>query len=184
VTTLHSLSWRLLMWAVGTTALLVAMPPDYRAGIVMPLLAALIGLLAAAEPENAWVLCLEVVTVVAWLLTTVVYGHAPSWTVALAIGALLYIHHGMAAIAAHIPVRARVPVALQAGWLGRAGGVIAMSVAVCLPVTVLTGGASAIPPALAVVLGAGGALGVAYALTRGTTPVRRDRLAGRDGGDP
>ncbi|MDP9844282.1 hypothetical protein J2853_003493 [Streptosporangium lutulentum] len=166
MSTLHSLSWRAMVWACGTAALLVAMPPDYRAGIVMPLFAALIGLLAAAEPESPWVLSLEVATVVAWLLTTVVYGYAPSWIVALAIGALLYIHHAMAALAAHLPVPARIPLSPLIAWLGRLGGVLAASVALCLPVTALAGASLAIPSAVAVVLGAGGALGVAYVLTR------------------
>ena len=163
---LHSLSWRALVWACGTTALLVAMPPDYRAGIVMPLLAALIGLLTAAEPESAWVLSLEVVAVVSWLLTTVVYGYDPSWIVALAIGALLYIHHAMAAIAAHVPVPAHIPVSLLTAWLGRVGVVLAASVAVCPPITALAGAPFAIPSAVAVIVGAGGALGVAHLLTR------------------
>ncbi|GAA4226040.1 hypothetical protein GCM10023075_25360 [Streptosporangium album] len=166
MSTLHSLTLRALVWACGTTALLVAMPPDYRAGIVMPLLAALVGLLAAAEPESIWVLSLEVVTVAAWLLTTVAYGHPPSWTVALVIGALLYIHHAMAALAAHLPVPASIPVPLLTSRLGRVGGALAASVAVCLPVTVLSGASSGLPSAVAVILGAGGALGVAYVLTR------------------
>jgi dolichyl-phosphate-mannose--protein O-mannosyl transferase len=109
---------------------------------------------------------LEIVTVVAWLLTTVVYGYAPSWIVALAIGTLLYLHHAMAALAAHVPVRAHLPVSLLTAWLGRVGGVLALSVAVCPPLVALAGAPLVIPSAGAVVLGAGGALGIAYVLTR------------------
>ena len=67
---------------------------------------------------------------------------SPSWIVALAIGALLYIHHAMAAIAAHVPVPARIPVSLLTAWLGRVGVVLVASVAVCLPITALAGAPS------------------------------------------
>ncbi|GAA3425873.1 hypothetical protein ACQP10_16340 [Streptosporangium sandarakinum] len=163
---LPSLVWRFLVWACGTAALLAAMPPDYRAGAMMPLFAALLGLLAAAEPEGVWVLALEVTTVGAWLVTTVAYGHDPSPLTALAIGSLLYVHHAMAALAAHVPVRARLPVPLLTAWAGRTGGVLAASAAVCAALTALVALPAGPSPAVAVVLGAAGALAVAFALTR------------------
>ncbi|MBG0831397.1 hypothetical protein HS041_26990 [Planomonospora sp. ID67723] len=173
---LHSLAWRSLVWAAGTAALLVAMPPDYRAGPVMPLLAALLGLLTAAEPDGGWVLAAQVTTVAAWLLTTVGYGYAPSPVMGLLIGLLLYLHHGMAAIAAQVPPSSRIPAEILAGWLARTGVVSAASAAVCLLLTGLTGTAgAAVPAAAAVVLGAAGALAVARVLRdAGRGPERGD----------
>ncbi|GAA3447041.1 hypothetical protein [Planomonospora venezuelensis] len=163
--TLHSLAWRALVWAAGTAALLVAMPPDYRAGPVMPLLAALLGLLTAAEPEGGWVLAAQATAVAAWLLTTFGYGYAPSPAMGLLIGLLLYLHHGMAAVAAQIPPSARIPVPILVAWLARTGAVSTASAALCLLLTVLTGAAgAAVPAAAAVVLGAAGALAVARVL--------------------
>lgn len=162
---LPSLAWRFLVWACGTAALLAAMPPDYRAGVMMPLFASLLGLLAAAEPEGVWVLALEATTVGAWLVTTVAYGHDPSPFTALAIGSLLYVHHAMAALAAHVPMRARLPVPLLVAWAGRTGGVLAASAAVCTALTALVALSAGPSPAVAVVLGAAGALAVAFALT-------------------
>ncbi|MFF0309772.1 hypothetical protein ACFYSC_20280 [Streptosporangium sp. NPDC004379] len=163
---LPSLVWRFLIWACGTAALLTAMPPDYRAGAVMPLFAALLGLLAAAEPEGVWVLALEATTAGTWLVTTLAYGEDPSPFTASAIGSLLYVHHAMAALAAHVPVRARLPVPLLVAWAGRTGGVLAASAAVCAALAALVALPGGPPPAVAVVLGAAGALAVAFALTR------------------
>ncbi|GGT04842.1 hypothetical protein GCM10010156_73260 [Planobispora rosea] len=162
---LHCLVLRALVWAAGTAVLLVAMPPDYRAGPVMPLLAVLLGLLTAADPDGGWVPATQAVTVVAWLLTTLVYGYAPSPAMGLLIGLLLYLHHGMAAIAARIPASARVPATLLAPWLARTGAVTVASAAVCLALAAITGAAgSAVPAAVAVVLGAAGALTLARVL--------------------
>ncbi|MFB9884279.1 hypothetical protein ACFFMN_40745 [Planobispora siamensis] len=190
----HSLAWRALVWVTGTAAPLVAMPPDYRAGLVMPLFAGLLALLTAAEPEGGWVLPAQIVTVAAWLVTTVVYGYAPSPAAGLVIGLLLYLHHGAAAIAAQIPVAARIPAPVLAAWLARTGTVSAASAAVCLLVAALTGAAgAAIPAAAAVVLGAAGALAVARALRqtgRGAVPgpdtgeLRGGAVPGPDPGSP
>nr|BFE79751.1 hypothetical protein GCM10020093_023520 [Planobispora longispora] len=110
---LHSLAWRALVWAAGTAALLVAMPPDYRAGPVMPLLAVLISLLTAADPDGGWVSATQAVAVAAWLLTTMLYGYSPSPAMGLLIGLLLYLHHGMAAIAAQVRPR---PASRRRSW--------------------------------------------------------------------
>ena len=113
------------VFAAATGALLTAYPLD----LIGPaaLLLGPVALLAAAAPGSRMVTFAALVAVAGWLLTTSAApagAPVPVWRL-LALAALLYVMHSLAALAAGLPYHAVTAPEVLAGWLLRAVGVAA-----------------------------------------------------------
>lgn len=145
----------------GGAALLVAMPADYAGTWFWPIAAAALALCAAARPHSGAIGLNLIAAVLFWLTNTIVYGTPADPVSAVAIGALLYLHHSAGAMAAQLPASTDLPPRVLIAWAARAGAVLLGSAV--LAVAVLA--APALPVVVAAPLGAAGAVGLVF-LTR------------------
>ncbi|MFI6315921.1 hypothetical protein ACIBG8_00295 [Nonomuraea sp. NPDC050556] len=155
----------------GGLAVLLALPPAYADGVVWPMVAVGLAVLAAALPRSGAVGVCMGAAVLLWLVGPVAYSYPPDPLTGFAVGALLYLQHSAAALAARLPLSTGVPAAALGGWALRAGSVVLGSGLLALAVTALP----ALPANVAVPLGAAGAVALT-ALTRFLlTPGTRSR---------
>jgi hypothetical protein len=122
------LAVRGIVWLTGVAGLLLAMP--WRPAIMVPI-ACLLALPAAAAPSGWFVWLVELLAIGA-----VAAADGYPWRLAPLAG-LLYLHHTAAALAAQLRTDAAFPAAVLGRWAGRAGLVLAGSVAVGLAAAAL-----------------------------------------------
>lgn len=145
----------------GGLAVLLALPPAYAGGVLWPVIAVALAVLSAALPRSGAVGVCMGAAVLLWLVGPIAYGYPPDPLTGFAVGALLYLQHSAAALAARLPLSTDVPVSAIGGWALRAGSVVLGSGLLALAVTALP----SLPPQVAVPLGAAGAVALT-ALTR------------------
>jgi len=157
--------------AFGMLALVEAMTAPMRGNGWAYLVVAALALIGAVRPDGPWVTVLELTAVGVWVLGGLIYHEPRGLAGTLILAALLYLHHTSAALAAALPVRGQLSPAVLAGWLGRAGAVLAGTVLFALAATVLlppsgTGHDSILVPILGLFAGLGAAVAIAYLLHR------------------
>lgn len=108
----------MIVAAVGT---LLASPWAYPVIVVL-------AVAPAVRPATSWVTVVEVLVVAEWLLTSMLYHQPRGLAVVLLLAALLYAHHTTCALAAALPLAARLAPGVLVSWLGRTGAVIAATV--------------------------------------------------------
>jgi hypothetical protein len=155
----------------GVLALILAMTGPMRANGWSYLVTVALALVAAVRPDGPWVTATELIVAGVWLLGGLVYHEQRGLLGTLLLAALLYLHHGTAALAATLPVRGQLAPSVLLGWLARTGGVLLVTVAFALAASVLlppsgTGHNSILLPVIGLLAALGAAVGVAYLLHR------------------
>jgi hypothetical protein len=124
--TLGGLALRLLVFAAGAGALLVAMP-----GPAYDLVPALVVVVVVAVPvvpalvPGRWpVLALELLVVGGWVVGTAVSGGRVSILPVLGLAVALYVHHSASGFAAAVPLNVRFLPGAVRRWLVRTGAVL------------------------------------------------------------
>ena len=132
-------------------ALLVAYPAQLLTGRVLPALV-VVALLPALFPRRAGATIAVLVAVAGWVLSTSGYGELVVLWRLLALAALLYLTHSLAALAALLPRDAIVAAAVPVRWVVRALGVVLATGVLAVLLTTLTertGGGNFLAVALA-----------------------------------
>lgn len=127
---------RACAFVLGVVALIVALAGPLRSSPWTYLVLVLVAVVPAARPDGPWATAVELVVVGEWLLSALLYGEARSLVALLAIAALLYAHHTTCALAAALPISARLDSGVLLGWLVRTGVVVAVSAVLALLVVV------------------------------------------------
>jgi hypothetical protein len=155
------LAVRVVVWASGFAAMLLAMPAMVPVATGLPVVAALM-LLPAARPRGRWVSIVAVAAI--GLLAVRLAATTPAQPVLLAgaVGGLLYLHHSTAALAAQVRTDVVIPPAALRHWAARVGLVLAASAGLGLIVVVLP--APVWPATGQVALGVAAAVAVAAAV--------------------
>jgi hypothetical protein len=161
---------RVVVWATGTAALIIA-APDAVVPAVSAVVAAGVAIGPAARPGGWWVSGLELSTVVL-LVMSIGQQSGIGLPAVGAVAALLYLHHTAAAAAAPLRTDVLVPVAVVWHWARRSAVVLAASVAVGFGVALLPDAAPVWPGTVPVLLG-GVAVLVAAAVLLGPVISRR-----------
>jgi hypothetical protein len=121
------LTVRAVALGAGLAALVLSVPAwllNPRLVVVMSVLA----LVTAVVPASAWVSVLEYLAVVVWLATTTVFRYEITPVQLLGLAVAIYLHHSACTLAAVIPADGVVAPRVLAGWAGRTGIVVAVSV--------------------------------------------------------
>ncbi|WP_020574240.1 hypothetical protein [Actinopolymorpha alba] len=123
-TTLGSLGVRLLAWGSGFAALWLVVPSGF-AGPVLLVVALVVALCPAVAPRSWLVLAVELVVAAGWIIRTAVAGEPVTWLPLIAVAGTLYLHHTTCALAAVLPLDARLMPGAARRWFARVGIVVA-----------------------------------------------------------
>lgn len=134
------------------------------------LLLALAAALPAAAPDSRRVTVFLLTAVFGWLLATTTYGEPVAYWRLVFLAAGLYSVHTLAALAAVLPIDARVSAGALVHWLLRAAVVVALTVVVALFTLVVPESLGGHRYLLASLIGLLGMIGLAGYLA---SPVRR-----------
>lgn len=116
---------RLVATVAALVALMLAVPTDSAVRLAPFLVPAAAGV--GLFPRNRWVSVVALLTVAAWLTSTLVFDDAVRlWRVG-ALAAALYVMHAFAAMAAVLPHDCVVPALVLARWARRVGAVLGVS---------------------------------------------------------
>jgi hypothetical protein len=153
---------RLVTGLAALASLVLAVPLSAVGAWVGTLLPIAVGV--ALFPRTRWVSVTALLTVLAWLLTTVVFGEPVTpWRVG-ALGVAVYAMHSGAALAAVLPYDSVVAPGVLLRWLGRTGAVLGASAVIGLggvvAAAVVPGARSALGP----MIGSAVAAGLAFLL--------------------
>ena len=159
------------MLVFGILAMIAAMPGPMRGSGWSYLVTIALVLVGALRPDGPWVTATELIVVGVWLLGGLIYHEPRGLPGTLLLAALLYLHHGTAALAAALPIRGRLAPSVLLGWLVRTGSVLLGTVLFGVVATVLfppsgTGHESILLPVVGLVAALAAAAGVAYLLHR------------------
>jgi hypothetical protein len=151
------------IFVTAVAAIVTAYPASVlhsRSALMLVALAAV----PAVAPRGQWPTAVALATVAGWLLSTIGYGDPVTLWRLVALAAMLYLSHSLAALAAVLPYDAVVSPDALARWLLRASAVVAASALLAL--VALVGAAALGGRALLVasLLGVAVAVGVAALL--------------------
>ena len=127
---------RVGLFVLAQLGLLLAWPVTMWAGPAFGGFVAL-ALLPALFPRSPLTTAYLLTALVGWLVSTTVLRAAPNFLVLVPLAAILYLVHTLAALAAVLPYDAVVAPGVLLRWVGRAGRVLLLTVALALFVVVV-----------------------------------------------
>jgi hypothetical protein len=117
---------------LGAAGMVAALSGPLRGSPWTYLVIIVLALLPAVRPDLPWATAVELIIVGEWLLIGILYQESRDVPGMLAMAALLYAHHSTCALAATLPVSARLGPGVLVGWLTHTGGVVLATVLLAL----------------------------------------------------
>ncbi|MEV8511248.1 hypothetical protein [Dactylosporangium sp. NPDC051484] len=128
---------RLGVAVLATLSMVLGFPDAVMRNLVAIAVAGVVALLPAVFPRTRMVGLAIFACAFGWLIGTIVYGEPISVVRLVALSSALYLMHSLAALAAVLPYDAVLSPGVLAGWLLRAGGIVAVSAIVSVALLVV-----------------------------------------------